>query len=193
MQDAGRQGQPLLPAAGQRAGQLVLARRQLQPFQRAGRPGLLQPVEPVDAADELEVLANGEILVETEALGHVAGLALDRLAVVHEVVAEAGAAPAVGRQQAADHAQGRGLARAVRPEEAADAALFDGEAEAIDDGARAVALHQIMDVDRQCHGAALHEWLDGDRQARLPARRCPARFAGRASTRNTSLVRALWE
>ena len=82
-------------------------------FWRVARPeplervvdALLQPVEAVDAADELEVLADGEILVEAEALGHVAGLALDRLALAHEVVAEAGAAAAVGRQQAADHAQ----------------------------------------------------------------------------------------
>ena len=58
----------------------------------------LKPVEAVDAADELEVLADGEVLVETEALSHVAGLALDGVAFAHQVVAEAGAATAVGGQ-----------------------------------------------------------------------------------------------
>ena len=104
------------------------------------------------AGDELEVLADREILVEAELLRHVAGLALDPLAVTHEIVAEAGAAAAVGRQQAADHAQGRGLAGAVGTEEAADAALLDGEAETVDDGARAVTLDEIVDVDRQNSG-----------------------------------------
>ena len=148
MQHAGRQCQPLLPAARQRAGELVLPCRQFQSLQRGVDP-LLQAVQPVDAADELEVLADGEVLVEAEALGHVAGLALDGFAVAHQVVAEAGAAAAVGREQAADHAQRRGLARAVGAEEAADAARLDGETDTVDDGARAVALHEIMDVDRQ--------------------------------------------
>src|SRR6185503_2393290 len=106
------------------------------PLQRGIDP-LLQPVEPVDAADELEILADGEILVEAEALGHVSGLALDRLALAHQVVAQARTAAAVRREQAADHAQGRGLARAVGAEEAADAALLDAEAQMVDHGARA--------------------------------------------------------
>ena len=191
VQHAGRQRQPLLPAARQGARELVLPRGKPQPLQRAVDP-FLQAVEAIDATDELEVLADGEILVEAEALGHVAGLALDGLALAHQVVAEAGATAAIGRQQAADHAQRRGLARAVGAEEAADAALLDAKAQPVDDGARAVAFHQVVDVDREADGRRLRERRHADRQARRQ-RDAGGTLSGRASIRKTSLLRALCE
>src|SRR5262249_15138401 len=144
------------------------ARGEPQPFE-----GLLDArsdaVEAVDAADELEVLADREIFIEAEALGHVAGLALDGVALAHEIVAKTRAAAAVRRQQAADHAERRRLARTVGAQEAADAAPLDAERHVVDHGARAVALHEVVDVDRQGHRSLLGRYRrqrrHGDRQA----------------------------
>ena len=110
-----------------RAGELALAVGEAQPLERLGHP-LAAPVHGVEAADEVEVLADREVLVEAEALGHVADLALDRPRLLDDVVAEAGAAARVGREQAAQHADGRGLAAAVGAEEAADLAALDLDA-----------------------------------------------------------------
>ena len=80
--------------------------------------------EAVDAGDELQVLQDGEVLVEAEALRHVADVALDLLALGADVEAERRAAAAVGREQPAQHAQRGGLARAVGAEEAVDLAAL---------------------------------------------------------------------
>ena len=77
----------------------------------------------VDPRDEVEVLLDGQVLVQAEALGHVADLALDRRGLAQDVEAEAGAAAAVRRQQAAEHPDRGGLAAAVGAEEAEDLAL----------------------------------------------------------------------
>src|SRR6185369_3104649 len=100
-------------------------------------------------------------------------------------------AAAVGSQQAADHAQRRGLARAVGPEEAADAALLDAEADMVDHGALAVALDQVVDVDRQRHGRLYG--ANGATVIGRPGGSLVWVGSGRASIRNTSLARALWE
>ncbi len=72
-------------------------------------------------------------------------------AFARQIVAEAGSAATVRRQQPADHAQDRGLAGAVGTEEAADSALFDSEAYAIHDRPRAIALDEIVDLDCERH------------------------------------------
>jgi hypothetical protein len=78
VQHAGGQREPLLPAAGQRAGHLILAVDESQSFQR--RIDLrLAILEFIDARDEIQILADRKVFPETEPLGHVAGLALDRL------------------------------------------------------------------------------------------------------------------
>ena len=55
--------------------------------------------------------------------------------------------PGVGREQPADHADGRGLAGAVRAEEADDLAAVDREVDMVDHGPAAEALGQALDVD----------------------------------------------
>ena len=79
VQHAGRKRQALLPAAGQRARQLVLARGEAQPLERLVHH-LAQVAQAVEPADELEVLADGQVFIEAEALRHVAGLRLDLVA-----------------------------------------------------------------------------------------------------------------
>src|SRR5262247_3204988 len=70
VQEAGREREPLLPAAGERAGELLRPRAQpesLEPFPDAA----LALPDPVDARDEVEVLFDREVLVEAETLRHV--------------------------------------------------------------------------------------------------------------------------
>ena len=45
----------------------------------------------IDARDEFEILADRQILIEAEALRHVADIALDLVGLGEDVVAEAGA------------------------------------------------------------------------------------------------------
>jgi hypothetical protein len=113
----------LLPAAGELAGKLLLAPRQADPLDHVARstPRIREAVKP---RDEFEILAHGQVLIQAETLGHVADLALDLVGVLQDVVAEAGALAAVGRQQAAEDADGRGLARTVRPEKAVNRAAL---------------------------------------------------------------------
>ena len=91
-QRAGAERQPLLPAAREFAGDLVLAAGRGPSRSIAARAAARGLGDAVDARDEIEVLAHRQILIETEALGHVADLALDLVGLGADVVAEAGAA-----------------------------------------------------------------------------------------------------
>ena len=75
-QDAGAEREPLLPAARQFAGELLLAAGQPEPLDRLAR-GAARIGHAIDARDEFQILADREVLVEAEALRHVADLALD--------------------------------------------------------------------------------------------------------------------
>ena len=120
-QDAGAERQALLPAARQLPASC--RSRPCRPRRSmAARASLRRIGEAVDARDELQVLQDRQVLVEAEALRHVADVALDLLALRADVVAERRAAAAVGRQQPAQHAQRGGLAGAVGAEEAVDLA-----------------------------------------------------------------------
>ena len=103
--------------------------------------------DAVDAGDEFQVLAHREVLVEAEALGHVADLALDLVGLGADVVAEAGAVAFVGREQPAQHADGGGLAGAVGPEEAVDRAALDLHRQVAHHRPAVEFLGQVMDVD----------------------------------------------
>src|SRR5262249_19609304 len=156
----------------------------------------------VDAGDELEVLAHREVVVEREALRHVADPRLDLLGFAADVEAEAGAAPGVGREQAAQHADGRGLSRAVRPEEAVDQPALDPHGEVAHHGAAGERFGQTLAVDRDV-GRGGHDV--GHRGHRLTSgffvswssststgwpTRMLAGATGSASIRNTSFERS---
>src|SRR6185312_3190081 len=146
VQHARGEREALLPAARQLAGELVGARRKTEARERLvdGRA----PVAHLEhARDEVEVLADRQVLPVREALRHVADVALDRLGFGEDVVAKAGAAAGIGRQQAAHQADRRRLAAAVGPEEAENLAALDLERHALDDLVVAEALVQIAYVD----------------------------------------------
>jgi hypothetical protein len=184
MQHARGKREALLPSAGQRAGELVLARGQAEAVERPVHRGA--PVRHlVDARGEVEVLADGEVFPEREALRHVADVALDRFRLRADVVAEAGAAAGVRSEQAAHEADRGRLAAAVGPEEAEDLALLDAHRKIDHDFLGAEALVQVVDVDDSRALAHFSVTLTG----------CPgcnfAAFSadGRASIMNTSLSR----
>ena len=103
-----------------------------------------------------------------------------------DVVAEALARAAVGLQKAAQHADGRRLAAAVGAEKAADLALGDLQAQALDHLEVAEALAQARDVD----GVVAHGAVEGFTVTGWPGLRSAAcAGGGRASARNTNLLR----
>ena len=145
-QGAGAERQPLLPAAGQQPGDLVLAAGEAEMLDHLARClGRLR--QPVDARDELQVLLHREVLIETEALRHVADLALDLLGLGADVVAQTSAGALVGRQQTAQHADRGGLAGAVGAEKAVDGAALDLQRQIADHRAAVECLGQAVDID----------------------------------------------
>mmetsp|Transcript_23364 Transcript_23364/g.55525 ORF Transcript_23364/g.55525 Transcript_23364/m.55525 type:complete len:246 (+) Transcript_23364:1539-2276(+) len=186
VQQAGGEREALLPAAGQRAGQLPLPAGQAQALQRAiHRVVTVRHRE--QPGDEVEVLADGEVVVEPELLRHIADLALDGLALAAEIQAQHLAFTGVRRQQAAEHAQRGGFTAAVGAEEADDAAGADLQVDRIDHLAAAIGLGEPPDVDGELgHGVTSSGWPGCRRSA-------SSGFTGRASTRNTSLSRCWLE
>ncbi|MNK90611.1 hypothetical protein D3C87_1106720 [compost metagenome] len=190
VQQARRQRQPLLPSAGQRAGQLRGARLQAEVFQRAVH-GLAAVGHGVDAGHELEVLADRQVFPVGKALCHIADVALDLGGLLQDVEAQAGARARVRRQQPAHHADGGGLAAAVGAEEAEDLAARHLHGQVVDHVLVAEALVQPLDVDRQRAVGAIHGVVhDCATSTGWPGRSLGASSGvGRASIRKTSLRR----
>ena len=101
------------------------SRRSASRLRRRGR-------HPEEAAVEVEVLPHGERAVERVALRHHADHLLRRGRVRDHVDAADEGAPAGGDHARREHAGGRGLARAVGPEQAEDLALVHLEVELVD-------------------------------------------------------------
>ena len=150
-QGAGAEREALLPAAGKLAGELSVATLQPQALDHLARgaAGVGHAIEP---GDEFQILAHRQILVQRKALRHVADLALDLVGVAADIVAQTRSLAAVGRQQAAQHADGGGLAAAVRPEKAVDLAALDLHREVMHHLAAAERFGQAANVDRDIGG-----------------------------------------
>ena len=88
------------------------------------------------------------------------------------------------RQQAGQHLHRRGLAAAVRAEEAEDLAALDREADVVDGGEVAEAAGEVVRLDRRLA-------VDDARAAGCRSARWPARFAsGSSAMKASSSVRA---
>ena len=132
MDDGRGQGQALLQAQGQGAGQVVAALLQVHQAQDLGDP-LPEPVggQAVDPAEEVQVFLGGQVLIEGEALGHVADVLFDPVVFPDDVEAAHPALAAGGQQQAVQHADGGGFARAVGPQKAEDLPPLHLEADVV--------------------------------------------------------------
>ena len=108
--------------------------------------------DAVDAAEEVDVLFHGQVVVERKFLRHVADVLLDGFRLRGDVQPADRRAARSGLQQAAQHANGGGFARAVRAQESEDFAAADVEIDMIHGDEIAEALHQVVDFD----GIRLH-------------------------------------
>ena len=164
VQTGGGELQALALAQRQLAGQGIGDARELEALECSLDARLhLRGFDAIELRVQREVGPHRQLLIEREALRHVADLQprcdvlrLDRSA------EQLGLAFA-GGQQAGQHLHGRGLAGAVRAEEAEDLAALDAEARMIDrdeiaepprqsfgdDGRRAVMLHAGRDRERR--------------------------------------------
>ncbi len=148
MQEGAPQGQPLLPALRQVPRGAVLHR-----FQPRHGEDPLGPLPPefrrngVNPQVEAEILGRRQFLVEGELLGHVADHALDPLGLPEDVDPRH-LAPAGGRaQDAAEHADRRGLARSVGAEKTEDLAPLHRKGDPVHRDEVTEALLQLLDGD----------------------------------------------
>src|ERR1019366_3167237 len=175
-----RKRDALLPPARERPGQLPPT---------IGQPRALEDVvdahaEPLDghAVDprvEGEVLGDGEILVQAEALGHVADALLDALGLPHDVVSDHGAVTAGGIEDPAEHADGGRLSRAVRTEDAEDLAAADVERYVAYGDEAAEAGREVLGVNDRGLGRGGHR----DIRAKAGTPECRRRSGSSTRTR----------
>src|SRR5581483_1749859 len=124
----------------------------LQKLRRA-----LFPFSPLDAKQvgiEADVLIHGQILVESEALGHVTEVMLGALRVANHVAARDGGLARIGRHYAGQHAQGGGFPGPVRSNQSENFSGVDIEGEVINGANAGKALGQLLRYDRglRCGG-----------------------------------------
>ena len=106
-------------------------------------------VEAVDAAEERDVLIDGQQLVERELLRHVADPPLDAFRIARHVHAADDRRPGGRLEEAAQHPDGRRLPGAVAAEEPEDLPARHVEAHAVDGDELAEAARQVADDDRR--------------------------------------------
>jgi hypothetical protein len=119
-----------MPPESRPAGLAVAKRREADPVEEH-RPAIAPAGDAGEEGEELDVLVDGEVAVEGEALREVAELAVQGPAVLPGIVAEHAHGPARGAQQPGDHPQRRRLAGAVRADQAHDLAPRDGEVDGV--------------------------------------------------------------
>src|SRR3954471_12305812 len=106
-------------------------------------------VDAVESRHEFQILADRKVFPEAEALGHVTDPPLDGFGLGAEIKTETGALPFIGAQQAAQHADGGGLAGAIGAEKAPHLAFRNGDIDVIHRRLFAEALGQALDVNGQ--------------------------------------------
>ena len=146
----GGQGQALSLAARERPGalaglllQAVLAQQLARPLLAAGSR------QRMDLAHEVEVLEDGQILVEREALGHVADRAAQAFRLLGDAEPQHFDLALARCEQAAQHADGGGLARSVRSQEAVDLRARNREIHVVDGHELAEAPGETVSGDRR--------------------------------------------
>src|SRR4030095_15826387 len=178
----GRERESLLLAAAQGSGALtapVLPVVLLEALPDARSSKVAAKAE--DLADEVEVLLNGQVLPQREALSHVADLQAQPLGFARHRVAEGHALAAALPQQAAQHANRGRLAGAIRTEEAVDRRARDVESHVIDGGELAEAPRQVARADgRAGFRASAHFLLSSSPCAGIPV----GTFAAACSSRS---------
>jgi hypothetical protein len=116
-----RERDALFPATRERPGELAPAAAEARALEHGGDARLAAGARhPVNAGVKAQIFLDAQVLVQAEALGHVADALLHALGVALDVEADDAALAARRVEDAAEHADGRGLSGAVRPEHAED-------------------------------------------------------------------------
>jgi len=129
-----------------RSKQKVAFLMQLEEFeQRQGALDGYGAGEPVHAADELQELGAGEAIEEERFVGHQTDAPLDIEFAFGERHAQQFNGAGGGRDEAGEHADGGGFARAVGTQESEEATAGDDEVEAVDRGFASVVFAEVVD------------------------------------------------
>ena len=178
----------LLHAARELAGEAVAERAEVrereEPLEARRALGSRHPVE---VGVEAEVLLDREVGVEAEALRHVGDAVLDRLGVAGDRDAGEDRVAGGGPQHAGEHAQRRGLAGAVRPDEAEQLAAADLEAQILDRGQLAEAAGEPLGADHRPVG----HWALSRGASTGTSRRTSAGSPGFRSSSGSPVTRTL--
>ena len=126
--------------------------------------------EPVQPRDQLQRLDAAQVRIQERLVGQVADVALERDRVGVAVAAQDGGAPRARAQQAHQQADGRRLARAVRPQEPHHLARLDAQVQIVD---RRLVAEPLAEADGLDHAGGVRR-----RRRRRSGRRAhPARAA----------------
>ena len=156
-EDAGEL-EPALHPAREAPGPTGPDRPQVDQFEDLAGPPATRPEEhPEQRADEVDVLAHGQVGVEHERLGHVPD-PLARLAPEDAGDLAQDGDLALGRLEGAgQQADRRGLARARRPDEPEDGPGRDDQRDVVDGELAGELDARALDDDR----GRLDDWVDG--------------------------------
>jgi hypothetical protein len=148
----GSQVEPAPHAAGVGLGHPVGGLDQVEPLEQLVGPRGRPVLEPVEGAEQPQVLAAGEVLVDGGVLAGQADPAADGARPGDDVDAVDQRAAGVRAQQRGEHAHGGGLAGAVGPEQAEHGAALDGERDAVERPVGAEGDPHVLDDDGGCVG-----------------------------------------
>ena len=142
--ERGHNGHLLAVALGVRAGLLVRVE-----FEALDQLVAASGVDAVatQTCQKVDGLKPGEVGPQRHIARHIGDSAMQTDRVAPRVAAEQAHGSAVGPEQAEQHADGGGLACAVRPEEAGDVTRRDGQVEAVESFRAAERLGQTPDFD----------------------------------------------
>ena len=146
-QDFGK-AEPLAHAARERADPLDADIAETDAVERGDDPLVADARLDADQGRGVaQVVERRHVVVEADGIGQIADQALDLKRLARRIVAEHADAAAGHIGQAEHHQDGRGLARAVRPEQAEDLAASDRERNVVHGGDAAIALGQPLGLD----------------------------------------------
>src|SRR6266446_5208412 len=148
MEHGAAESETLLPAARKLRGQAIqigCEAVELDNFVDAALQA--RGLQAVDAAVELQVFRDGQVVVETEILRHVADVLADRFGIGADVEAFHEGGTAAEWQKAGEHLDDGGFSAAVGAEETEDFAFFNAEADVVDGGEVAEAAHEVLRGD----------------------------------------------
>src|SRR5713101_7011834 len=148
MQHGAAEGQTLLPSTGKLRGQAIQVRSEAvecddfvdAAFEACG-------FEAVDAAVELQIFGDGQIVIKTEILRHVADALAHGFGIGADVQTFDFSGAAAERQKAGEHFDDGSFAAAVGAEEAEYFTFFDAEADVIHGGEITKTPHEMLGGD----------------------------------------------